>query len=94
MSVQSRFADCFFIYSNELEANALMAEHGVYDTHEVCDLRLDRIIPTLAQRGDIIGHRTRNQKALGVCVGKHFVLPSAKRLYFKPMEKAECAWRV
>lgn len=94
VSESSVFLDAIFVYSNEAEANALMCEHQVYDAFEVCDLRLDRLIPTMAQRGDIIGHTIRRQPALGVCVGKHFVVPSGKSLKFQPMQKAECAWRV
>lgn len=90
----SRFTDAMFVYSNEAEANQLLCEHEVYDVFEVCDLRLERVITTMAQRGDIIGHRIRKQPALGICIGKHFVIPSGKKLKFKPMQKAECAWRV
>jgi len=91
---RSRFLDAHFIYSTEQEANTLMAMHQVYDVAEVCDLRLDRVSPKKAQRGDIIGQNLRGQIGLAICLGNHFAYPSGQRLRFKPMQKAVCAWRV
>jgi hypothetical protein len=93
-TIQSSFSDAFFIYEDAQTANALMAKHQVYDVGEICDLRLDRVSPKKAQRGDIIGHDARGEIALAVCVGSRFAYPAGKSLRFKPMQKALSAWRV
>lgn len=53
-----------------------------------------RIVPALAQRGDVLLLALSGHSALGICAGRSAVAVGPEGLAFVPMEAAQCAWHI
>lgn len=94
VTTNSRFLDAFFVYNSKEEAQQLICEHGMYDVWEVISSRLDMKPRTFAQKGDLVAHVQRGQRTVGICLGRYFVAPGAKKIMLRSMDRAEFCWKV
>lgn len=94
VSNKSRFLDAFFVYNTKEQAEELICQHGMYDVWEVVSSRLDKVGREYCQKGDIVAHIQRRQLTVGICCGKYFVAPGAKRLMWRSMDDAHFGWKV
>lgn len=94
VTVNSRFLDAFFVYNSKEEAQQLICEHQMYDVWEVVSSRLETKDRRFAQRGDIVAHVQRDQRTVGICLGKYFAAPGAKKMMLRSMDRAEFCWKV
>ena len=90
----SRFLDAFFVYNTKEQAEELICQHGMFDVWEVVSSRLEQTERQFLQKGDIVAHIQRGQLTVGICLGKYFVAPGAKRLMWRPMDRAHHGWKV
>src|SRR4051812_20259826 len=69
-----------------------IARHGV---EALANAALgEPILPTLAQRGDVVSLEIEGRVSLAICVGEVAVGPGAEGLIYPPMTTARAAWRV
>lgn len=94
VTMNSRFLDAFFVYNSKEEAEQLICEHQMYDVWEVISSRLDSKPSRFAQRGDIVAHIQKGHRTVGICLGKYFAAPGAKKMMLRSMDRAEFCWKV
>jgi hypothetical protein len=80
-------------YSSGLGAVRILDEAGGVEAL-VDALRLHRVAPQQARRGDIVAQQAGGGITLGICIGPTTVFVAKTGLVFMPISNIETAWRI
>jgi len=91
----SRFWDYKGGYKTKRGAFGKLKRGGFNNVWQLVDSRLERLDNVkLAQRGDVIGHRTGDGESLGICIGKKYAASGSNGIVYASLDEAVCAWRM
>ena len=81
--------------TSQKEAFKIIKDLGHDSLWDLVSTRQQRVENVrLAKRGDIVGHYVRDEEALGVMIGTHFVNVSFRGLVYAPLSQAMIAWEI